>query len=154
MNRHHHGIGANCGNGANLPVSPPISCDYFSSSFSHSCIDICPNEGYQGGVGAEGPGPAQEEEQEVFEECAPSAPSSPPQVSQAARDHHVLSGHVSYRSWCPHCVAVRGREDSHRQAGDSADKLYPILHWDYAFISSSCPDDDAEADKQGESPLL
>ena len=30
-------------------------------------------------------------------------------------EEHNASGHAHYRAWCPHCVAGKGKADSHRQ---------------------------------------
>ena len=80
--------------------------------------------------------------------------------TQADRERHVLGGHVQFRSWCSFCVKYRGRDSPHLRSGDNADKTYPILHWDYAYLSSTggTPEEveaeDLDAEKNGESPLL
>ena len=48
-------------------------------------------------------------------------------------DAHNLT-HLSYRSWCPHCVSGKGKTMDHRRAG--RDKLVPEIHVDYCFMGS------------------
>ena len=118
-------------------------------------VDMFPNDVYEGGVESDGPGPDVEPdgEEQVEEEPHVSASSSPPVVSELARQRHYLSGHVLYRSWCPHCLRVRGRDNQHKPT-DSASRDYPILHWDYAYLFSKNVDDDSAAENRRDSPLL
>ena len=96
----------------------------------NSEIDVYPNEVYDGAEAADA------EEEDTHEEWAPAAPTSPLMPTQADRERHVLGGHVQFRSWCAFCVKYRGRDGPHSRGGDDADKAYPILHWDYAYLSS------------------
>ena len=48
-------------------------------------------------------------------------------------DAHNLT-HLSHRSWCPHCVRVKGKTMDHRRAG--RDKLVPEIHVDCCFMRS------------------
>ena len=38
--------------------------------------------------------------------------TTPPMVSRKEREEHELT-HIPYRSWCPHCVRGRGRNQPH-----------------------------------------
>ena len=124
------------------PVRPHIN----------SCVELSPNEVYSGGVAPEGTGP--EEVDENFEEWAP--PASPPiaQISRQQRERHALSGHVLYQSWYPHCVRMRGLAFAHSRSNAQDSQAFPVLHWDYAYLSSRTPDDDQAAELRRESPLL
>jgi hypothetical protein len=46
---------------------------------------------------------------------------------------HYLSGHVPYRSWCPHCIKGRGKERGHRKKGDEGQQGIPEYHMDFCF---------------------
>ena len=90
MSDHHTSTNPHGGMEVGQPVSPPIS-----NLISTDCdADIFPNEVCEGGEGApEGPGPEADGD-ELFEERAPSAPSSPPKATPREREQHSLSGHV------------------------------------------------------------
>ena len=45
---------------------------------------------------------------------------------------HYLSGHMPYRSWCPHCVKGRGKEMDHKKGEDEQGGI-PEYHLDYCF---------------------
>ena len=55
-----------------------------------------------------------------------------------------MQGHVMYRSWCPHCVRIRGRANPHSKSDSGNERAYRILHWDYAYLSSSSDKEEAE----------
>ena len=46
---------------------------------------------------------------------------------------HFLSGHMPFRSWCPHCVKGRGKEMEHRKKDDEDQAGIPEYHMDYCF---------------------
>ena len=147
MKHHHDSTGSRHGLAASRPVSPLCQ---------NSCcpdIDLFPNEIYDGGVAEAGEAP-KESEGDDFEEWAPSAPSAPPTVSPMEREKHVLGGHVQYRSWCPHCLRIRGRANQHQRYADAQEKALPILHWDYCYLSTGDSEDDEAAAARSESPLL
>ena len=50
---------------------------------------------------------AQEEEAE--RQAAPRVPRQPLQPTAAEVEEHEATGHASFRAWCPHCQAGRGR---------------------------------------------
>ena len=52
---------------------------------------------------------------------------------------HEESGHIPYRSWCPHCVMGRGKEMDHRRRKAEEEGGIPEYHMDYCF-----PGDDIE----------
>ena len=45
---------------------------------------------------------------------------------------HYLSGHMPYRSWCPHCVKGRGKEMDHKKGEDEQGGI-PEYHMDHCF---------------------
>ena len=46
-----------------------------------------------------------------------------------------MVAHCPYRNWCRHCVAGKGKADSHRSDPDAAeDRQVPSIHIDYAFL--------------------
>ena len=57
------------------------------------------------------------------------APHEP--TNEEIRVHEVT--HTPYRSWCPCCVAGRGRADAHRKL-DEEDKAIAGVHVDYWFL--------------------
>ena len=81
-----------------------------------------------------GPDPAEApaEHEDAPPEEAPSPPNIPLPVcpSQEAWDDHFRT-HLNYRSWCPVCVAARGREDPHRSRGDVERPGCPTICFDY-----------------------
>jgi hypothetical protein len=46
---------------------------------------------------------------------------------------HSLSGHMPFRSWCPHCVRGRGKEMEHKRKEDEEEVGIPEYHMDYCF---------------------
>jgi hypothetical protein len=50
---------------------------------------------------------------------------------------HSLSGHMPFRSWCPHCVRGRGKEMDHKKQGDEEEAGIPEYHLDYCFPGDS-----------------
>ena len=57
--------------------------------------------------------------------CAPKAPTV------ADREEHEATGHAAYRSWCPHCVAARGRRGPHLTSEPGE---LPEVGFDYGFL--------------------
>lgn len=75
-----------------------------------------------------------EEEEAMEEAAAPLLPKSPLQPSQQEIAEHEASGHVSYRSWCKHCVAGKSTGSGHRTAPQEAENAVPTVSADYAFM--------------------
>ena len=48
-------------------------------------------------------------------------------------DHYPL--HLTYRSWCKHCVAGKARSNQHVQSNEEQIRLGVTLNADYAFMS-------------------
>ena len=59
-------------------------------------------------------------------------------TAKAVKEHEE-SGHIPYRSWCPHCVMGRGKEMDHRRRKAEDEGGIPEYHMDYCF-----PGDDTE----------
>ena len=76
------------------------------------------------------------------------APKAPPVPSQQEIDDHLCSGHATYRSWCPSCVAGRGRSQAHRAIEDESRDL-PLIAHDYTYLAEK---KDVESGKA--SPVL
>ncbi len=72
--------------------------------------------------------------QPIGDSRIPKMITSPIKPSAEAVEQHFTAGHVDYRSWCPVCVASRGREDAHprKQEEDDDDRTgLPIVAMDY-----------------------
>ena len=54
-----------------------------------------------------------------------------PRPSQEEVDEHMKS-HIPYRSWCHHCVAGRGVNDSHIRGSEESD--VPVIGMDYFYL--------------------
>lgn len=83
---------------------------------------------------------------------------SPLDPSESEVEDHRLTGHAVFRSWCPHCVRGRGRDDPHAE-GPLEDAI-PVISWDYCYLASRGPAggdaaaDDEAAEQAGQSPVL
>ena len=62
-------------------------------------------------------------------EKAKQKPKGP--SSEELRIHRAT--HCPYRSWCPKCVAGRGRQGSHNQGEEGQDET-PVVCMDYCFL--------------------
>ena len=75
-----------------------------------------------------------EEEARVMR--APPIPATP--TLEEVRQHRLT--HCPYRSWCPHCVRGKGREDRHAQSGQKGVwEGIPKVVSDYFFIGRIRP---------------
>ena len=84
--------------------------------------------------GAEGEG--REGREEARDVRAPPIPVTPSreEVLQHRLKHHP------YRSWCPHCVRGKGREDKHAGSKQKDDYLgVPKISSDYFYIGQRRP---------------
>ncbi len=54
------------------------------------------------------------------------------------QEHRIF--HIPYRSWCPHCVRGRGKEDHHRKV-DRSDQVHSLISIDYAFTNGKRKED-------------
>ena len=68
------------------------------------------------------------------EEQKPIQPSMVRTPSQAEQEEHFASGHATYRSWCPHCVAAKGRGNPHVSRPSNPSDL-PEIGIDYFFMT-------------------
>ena len=145
-----------------MPVSPPeekndVSEDDFKLEDG---VPLMPNEA-EGGGDSDSAEPQWAEDREEAEPAA-RAHQAPPFANEAEKENHRLTGHAKFRSWCPHCVATRGRSDGHPRRNPNGDREFPELAWDYGYLASRgdqeedspAPAPDADADNAGHSPLL
>ena len=58
---------------------------------------------------------------------------APKQPTRSQIALHNLT-HLPYRSWCPHCLAARRPNASHRRNKSSSGRTVPLFCADYAFI--------------------
>ena len=101
--------------------------------------DEAPEE--HGEAGGEGPEEPEEEGR------LPRRAVSPTDPSEMEVEDHRLTGHAVFRSWCPHCVRGRGRDDRHLE-GPQEDAV-PVLSWDYCYLCSrGSPGDEAAAEEE------
>ena len=75
-----------------------------------------------------------EEEEERFDSVDPEDTTvkihkGPVKPSQEEVDRHVVT-HLPYRSWCPICVAARGKEDAHCKI-KVRERGMPVIVMDY-----------------------
>ena len=92
-----------------------------------------------------------EEEQgdEDEEGQQPKVIRSPKAPTKSEREEHEAT-HLSFRSWCTHCLRGRGRNKPHQRHAVEADKdaqKVPKISMDYFFMSQ-------EEEKASENPLL
>ena len=72
---------------------------------------------------------------------------APKQPTKAQIALHNLT-HLPYRSWCPHCLAARRPNASHRRNKSSSGRTVPLFCADYAFIRK--PEEDPAVDRLAE----
>ena len=60
---------------------------------------------------------------------------TPEDPSQSEIEHHKLTGHPVFRSWCRHCVRGRGRDAAHSST-EKAETSLPVLSWDYSSTAT------------------
>ncbi len=75
-----------------------------------------------------------EAEQGEIEEATRAKPVTNPSnpTQQEINDHKIT--HLPYRSWCPHCVRGKAREDGHYTRDKSTNEV-PVISIDYGFMS-------------------
>ena len=56
----------------------------------------------------------------------------PRQPSQQEKEEHEMT-HLPFRSWCRHCIMVRGREEDCRKSMEE-ERQVPEVHLDYMFM--------------------
>ena len=77
-----------------------------------------------------GEGRAEEQEEEAREVRSPPTPETPSE--EQVRQHRLT--HTPFRSWCPHCVKGKGREDHHTKSRQNDVYMgIPKLASDYFF---------------------
>ena len=59
------------------------------------------------------------------------SPEDPPQEGV---EEHWASGHIQFRTWCPHCVKCRAKSDPHRKTKGKETKRIPTIGHDYGFM--------------------
>ena len=108
--------------------------------------------------------PAEEEDREEAqgtEEArkvrAPAVPILPSR--EEVLDHRLT--HFPFRSWCPHCVRGKSRDDAHRTSPNKAEEGTPQIVSDYFFVGrkrAATPEeraaDDDEAERSGQTPII
>ena len=97
-------------------------------------------------------------EEEAREVSSPPIPETP--SLEEVRKHRLT--HTPYRSWCPHCVRGKGRNDRHVRSTQSGrwDGIPKVVS-DYFFIGRRRPkgrleraQDEEEAERDGQTPIL
>ena len=63
--------------------------------------------------------------------AVPRVPRLPAEPNARHIAEHELTGHAVYRSWCPHCVASKGRSDAHTSKEEGE---LPEIGIDYGFF--------------------
>ncbi|CAE7264816.1 GIP [Symbiodinium sp. CCMP2592] len=66
---------------------------------------------------------------------------APPQEpTEEERAYHNLT-HLPYQPWCPHCVAMKAREDNHKKGlskpSSSTDSAKPVISFDFCYTSTT-----------------
>ena len=116
--------------------------------------DLEPTEEVEEGMAQGG----SEEAEEVRQVRAPPIPVLP---SREEVQNHRLT-HTPYRSWCPHCVRGRGREDRHMRSPQKGEfEGVPKLVCDYFFLGTRRPQSqqerpevEEEAERDGQTPVI
>ena len=72
--------------------------------------------------------------EETTEAQRPKKVNEPKTPTAADRYEDEFLGHIVFRSWCPHCVANRGRAQGHPQTDPSAEDDLPEACIDYCFM--------------------
>ena len=64
----------------------------------------------------------------------------PEEPTEEQRMHHNLT-HLPYQPWCPHCVAMKAREDNHPKGlskpSSSTDSSKPVISFDFCYTSTT-----------------
>ena len=87
---------------------------------------VCPMEAADDDVG-EAEHEEMTEGREVASRTSPKAPSA-----EERRMHNIT--HIPFRSWCPHCVAARGKNFPHLRSSEVKEDEFPCVHLDYCFM--------------------
>ena len=61
---------------------------------------------------------------------------APHEPTEAEIDEHNASGHANYRALCPHCVAGKGKAESHRQLEADRDHAIPTVSCGYIYMGT------------------
>ena len=69
-----------------------------------------------------------------LEAHAVAVPKQPEEPTPEQRRSHEAT-HCPYASWCEHCIAFRGRDDSHSALAKSSEDRMPCISFDYGFTS-------------------
>ena len=77
-----------------------------------------------------------EEARLAFTKTAPKHPTDD------AREQHLASGHVPFRSWCTECVEGQAQEEHHK-TGAATENTQPMISMDYCFLSRDNDDNPA-----------
>ena len=100
--------------------------------------DFSPHPGV---LGPGSPPGAMVVDMEEAERIEPVVRNRPKEPSARERQEHDDTGHVQYRSWCPHCVAARGIGHQHqsKQMEGTEEEQYkiPFICFDYGFMSQN-----------------
>ena len=99
-----------------------------------------------------------EESEEVRQVTAPPVPVTP--TRQEVLTHRLT--HRPFRSWCPHCVRGKSREDRHHRSSQKDEfRGIPKVVSDYFFVGRKRPaareermQEEEEAQKEGQTPIL
>ena len=68
---------------------------------------------------------------------------------QELQEH--MKTHIPYRSWCPHCIRGRMRNEPPQVEERRGPRDHPHLESDFGFLKANNPDDLAD---QGSNPIL
>ena len=67
-------------------------------------------------------------------------PTTTRSTSEEQRQLHNLTN-LPYQPWCPHCVAMKAREDSHMKSiskpTSSADSSMPVISFDFCYTRTT-----------------
>ena len=101
-------------------------CDLFPNNFDNS--ESVGSDGPMAPVNEEVAEEAmRDEEEEVTEARIPRRAQTPFVPSARDREDHFMTGHATYRSWCPHCVQGRGRNLGHRSGQREEPPEFPVI---------------------------
>ena len=78
---------------------------------------------------------------------------APHEPTEAEIEEHNAT-HAHYRAWCPHCVAGKGKADSHRQLEAERDHAIPTISCDYMYMGTEKGREDTDELSRHCMPIL
>ncbi len=78
---------------------------------------------------------------------------NPPNPTRKEIDEHNIN-HLPYRSWCPVCVAAKGRETAHYKRGAGDLNEIPVISMDYGFLHGKAKEGEGDGKEESGSGAI